>query len=71
LDEDVPPPVALFACDTITLANTVHPPALGKTQTFWALAKLDELLPEPRTVPALSLADVAPLTVEVVSWSRS
>src|SRR5260370_41781168 len=49
----------------------MHPPPLGRTQTFCALAKLDELLLEARTVPALSLTEVPPVTVEVVSWSRS
>src|SRR5260370_36759428 len=49
----------------------MRPPPLGRTQTFCALAKLDELLLEARTVPALSLTEVPPVTVEVVSWSRS
>src|SRR5882762_3029560 len=31
-DEDFPPPEALFACEVITLANTVHAPALGSRQ---------------------------------------
>src|SRR5205809_8057846 len=30
-DEDLPPPAPLFACETIALANTVHPPAPGST----------------------------------------
>src|SRR5713226_5651333 len=70
-DEDIPPPETLLACELITLANTVHAPATGSTQTFCALAKLDELLLEARTVPALSLTEVPPLTNEVASWSRS
>src|SRR2546427_692502 len=70
-DEDFPPPEALLACELIALANTVHAPALGSRQTFSALAKLDELLLELRTVPALSLTDVPPFTSEVDSWSRS
>jgi hypothetical protein len=70
-DEDFPPPEALLACDVIALANTVHTPALCSTQTFCALAKLDELLLEARTVPALSLTEVPPLTNDVDSWSRS
>src|SRR5260221_7880394 len=71
-DEEDPPPEALLACDVMTLADTVHPPpALGKTQTFCALAKLDELLPEASTVPALSLTEVPLFTAEVDSWSRS
>src|SRR5207249_1605497 len=70
-DEDLPPPEALFVCETIALANTVHEPPPGSTQTFCALAKLDELLLEARTVPALSLTEVPPLTDEVDSWSRS
>ena len=70
-DEDRPPPEALFVCETIALANTVHAPPLGSTQTFCALAKLDELLFDARTVPALSLTEVPPVTAKVVSWSRS
>src|SRR5215510_8751933 len=46
LDEDAPPPEALFACELITVADTVHTPKAKKTQTFCALAKLDELLLE-------------------------
>src|SRR5713226_331273 len=71
LDEDLPPLETLLACEMIALANTVHEPFTGSTQTFCALAKLDELLLEVRTVPALSLTEVPPLTNEVVSWSRS
>src|SRR5216684_3310682 len=70
-DDDFPPPEALLACEVIALANTVHVPALGSRQTFCALAKLDELLVELRTVPALSLTEVPPFTSEVESWSRS
>src|SRR5712692_8591448 len=43
-DDDCPPPETLLACETIAVADTVHPPAPGSTQTFCALAKLDELL---------------------------
>src|SRR2546427_11518192 len=71
LDEDDPPPEALLACEVIALADAVHTPNAGKTQTFCAVAKLDELLLEERTVPALSLTEVPPLTSEVDSWSRS
>ena len=71
VDEDVPPPEALLACEVIALANTVHTPATGSVQTFSAFAKLDELLLELRTVPVLSLTEVPPLTNEVDSWSRS
>ena len=71
LDEDVPPPEALLACEVIATADAVHTPKAGKMQTFWALAKLDELLLEERTAPALSLTEVPPLTKEVDSWSRS
>ena len=70
-DEDLPPPEALLACELITLANTVHTPAAGSTHTFCAFAKLDELLLELSTVPALSLTELPPLTNEVDSWSRS
>src|SRR5713226_3528636 len=70
-DDEFPPPEALLASEVIALANTVHTPAAGSTQTLCALAKLDELLLEPRTVPALSLTDVPPFTSEVDSWSRS
>src|SRR6266852_6497697 len=70
-DEDFPPPEALLACEVIAMANTVHTPFTGSAQTFCALAKLDELLLEVRTVPALSLTEVPPLTNEVDSWSRS
>src|SRR5258708_37784974 len=70
-DEDLPPPEALCVCETIALANTVHPPPLGSTQTFCALAKLDELLLDTRTVPAQSLTEGPPGTGEVVNWSRS
>ncbi len=51
--------------------DAVQTPAFGSTQTFCALAKLDELLLVACTVPALSLTEVPPLTNEVVSWSRS
>jgi hypothetical protein len=44
LDEDIPPPEELLACEMIALANAVHEPFTGSTQTFSALAKLDELL---------------------------
>jgi len=71
LDEDVPPPEALLACEVIAVADAVHTPNAGKTQTFCALAKLDELLLEERTVPALSLTEVPPLTNDVDSWFRS
>ena len=57
----------LLACDTITLAETVQVPPLCKTQTLCALAKLEELLLEARTVPALSLTDVPPTTNVVPS----
>jgi len=70
-DEDFPPPEALLACEVIALADTVHTPFTGSAQTFSAFAKLDELLLELSTVPALSLTEVPPLTNEVDSWSRS
>src|SRR5260370_31040315 len=70
-DEDLPPPETLLACELITLANTVHTPAAGSAHTFCALAKLDELLLELSTVPALTLTELPPLTNEVDSWSRS
>ena len=70
-EEDVPPPEALLACELIALADTVQTPATGSAQTFCALAKLDEVLLEAPTVPALSLTEVPPLTNEVDSWSRS
>src|SRR3989442_4966598 len=70
-DEDILPPEELLACEMITVANAVHRPFTGSTQTVCALAKLDELLLEVRTVPALSLTEVPPLTSEVDSWSRS
>ena len=70
-DEDVPPPEVLFACDTITLAEAVHVPPLGKTQTLCAVAELEELLLDPSTVPVVSLTEVPAPTNEVVSWSRS
>src|SRR5437667_11962007 len=54
-DDDFPPPEALLACELIALADTVRRPFTGIPQTFCALAKLDELLLEARTVPALSL----------------
>src|SRR5467141_940004 len=38
-DEDIPPPDELFACEMIALANAVHEPFTGSTQTFCALAK--------------------------------
>src|SRR5438309_1706477 len=44
-DEDFPPPEALLACAVTALAATVHTPG-ESTQTFCALAKLDEELPE-------------------------
>jgi len=50
-DEDIPRPDELFACEMIALADAVHEPFTGSTQTFCALAKLDELLLEPSTVP--------------------
>jgi hypothetical protein len=71
LDEDIPPPEELLACEMIALANAVHEPFTGRTQTFSAFAKLDEVLLEVETVPALSLTEVPPLTNEVDSWSRS
>src|SRR5437016_5859004 len=71
LDEDVPPPEELLACEVIVTAEAVHTPNAGKTQTFCAVAKLDELLLEERTVPALSFTEVPALTSEVESWSRS
>src|SRR5216683_1845726 len=52
-DEDIPPPEELLACEMIALANAVHRPFTGSTQTFCAFAKLDELLLEVRIVPAL------------------
>lgn len=67
LDEDVPPPERLLACELIAVADAVHTPNAGKTQTFCAVAKLEELLLEERTVPALSLTEVPPLTSEVDS----
>src|SRR6266567_7879273 len=70
-DDDVPPPDALLACDMIAVADTVQAPATGSAQTFCALAKLDELLLEAPTAPALSLTEVPALTSEVDSWSRS
>src|SRR5258707_14678255 len=70
-DEDIPPPEELLACEMIALANAVHRPFTGSTQTFCAFAKLDELLLEVRIVPALSLTEVPPLTNEVDSWSKS
>src|SRR5712692_8838237 len=66
-DEDLPPPEPLLACETMTLADAVHVPFTGRTQTFCALARLDELLLEAKTVPALSLTEVPPLTNEVDS----
>src|SRR6266849_4485857 len=70
-DEDIPPPDELFACEMIAMADAVHTPFTGSTQTFCALAKLDELLLEVRIVPALSLTEVPPLTKELDSWSKS
>ena len=70
-DDDLPPPEALLACELITLTDAVHVPFTGSAQTFCALAKLDELLLEAKTVPALSLTEVPPLTNDVDSWSRS
>ena len=46
LDEDVPPPEELLACEVIVTAEAVHTPNAGKTQTFCAVATLDELLLE-------------------------
>ena len=66
-DEEFPPPETLLACEVIALANTVQAPAAGSTQTLCALAKLDELLLELRTEPAVSLTEVPPLTNEVDS----
>src|SRR5258708_669319 len=43
-DDDVPPPERLLPCDVITLADAVHTPVTGSTQTFCTLATLDELL---------------------------
>ena len=70
-DEDLPPPEVLLVRETITLAETVHVPPLGKTHTFCASARLDETLLDARTVPAVSLTEVPPLNNEVLSWSRS
>ena len=70
-DDDLPPPEALLACELITLTDAVHVPFTGSAQTFCALAKLDEVLLEAPTAPALSLTEVPPLTKEVDSWSRS
>src|SRR5260370_10674399 len=70
-DEDIPPPEELLACEMIALANAVHRPFTGSTQTLCAPAKLLELLLEARTVPPLSLTEVPPLTDEVDSWSKS
>src|SRR5260370_17349746 len=70
-DEDLPPPEALLACELIKLANTVHTPDAGSTQTFCAFAKLDELLLELSTVPALSLTEVPPLPNDTTSCSTS
>ena len=69
-DEDFPLPEVLLACELMALADTVQAPVFGSTQTFCALAKLDELLLEPATVPALSLTEVPLFTNEVDSWSR-
>ena len=70
-EDDFPPPEALFVCERIAVADTVQAPAFGSTQTLCALAKLDELLPEEETVPALSLTEVPLLVSEVDNWSRS
>src|SRR6266851_660492 len=70
-EEEIPQPEELLACEMIALASTVHEPFTGSTQTFCAFAKLDELLLELSTVPALSLTEVPPLTNEVDSWSKS
>src|SRR5438094_761844 len=70
-DDDVPPSEVLLACDLIAVAATVHTPPLGNTQTFCAWVKLDDVLPEVRTWPALSLTEVPLLTSDVDSWSRS
>jgi hypothetical protein len=51
----------------ITLADAVHVPFTGSAQTFCALVKLDELLLEAKTVPALSVTEVPPLTNDVDS----
>ncbi len=70
-DDDVPPSEVLLACDLIAVAATVHTPPLGNAQTFCAWVKLDDVLPEVRTWPALSLTEVPVLTSDVDSWSRS
>ena len=70
-DEDFPPPEVLLVCELMAVADTVQAPAFGSTQTFCALAKLDELLLELKTVPALSLTEVPLFTNDVESWSRS
>src|SRR5438128_12061017 len=43
-DEDLPPPDVLLACETITVAEAVHVPPLGKTQMPCPLATLEEVL---------------------------
>ena len=70
-DEDIPPPDELLACEITTLADAVHTPFTGRTQTFCAFAELDELLLEVRIVPMLSLTEVPLLTNEVDNWSKS
>jgi hypothetical protein len=64
-DEDFPAPEELLACEMIALADAVHRPFTGSTQTVCAFAKLDELLLEARIVPMLSLTEVPPFTSEV------
>src|SRR5712691_9830410 len=69
-EEDFPPPEALLACDRMARADAVHRPFTGSTQIFCAFAKLDELLLEVKTAPALSLSEVPPLTNDIDSWSN-
>ena len=64
------PEVRLRACIRGTDSRRQGPPVFG-CLCVRALAKLDELLPEERTVPALSLTDVPPFTNEVDSWFKS
>jgi hypothetical protein len=70
-DADFPPPDVLLACDVTALADTVHPVAVGRTQTLCACAKLVEVLLEFVTLPRLSLTEVPLLAAAEVSWSRS
>ena len=70
-DTDVPPPDVLLACDATALADTVHPVAVGRTQTLCACAKLVEVLLEFVTLPRLSLTEVPLLAAAEVNWSRS